>query len=423
MAKRLVTLALTMVVTAVVAFNVNAQSNEAQISESKEWKFDNITLETGTNAQEIDGLYFKGLNSTNTGYGVTSGSKSGTYTNGIAWSATCYAKVPNGSDLSSGTTMNSQRTPLGVTASSFYRSFAFNAATSGTCYVIFGSGSDSETNKFNIYFNYKNGTSWTCQTVSESATKNPKEIKLSCTTTGTFWINGTGGTYYVYAIRFEPEVVSKPTFDSDGNATGGESNLYGDDNINIKTYYKFSTSETASYSVDDTDWSEDPISISEDGYIYAYSENTVTGKKSEIAVSNKISKESEVITYPISFAGLTSSDVRFNDASLFTEGTNGNYPTYTYNETSGSMTAKGITFSYARSGNPVFMLHSNYLQGDKTQASITIQDVPEGKIVAITVAGTSGSTATTYSCSIGGTLIGTDNSVLATQKNSGSKNY
>lgn len=273
MIKRFLTLSITLLAT----LGVWAE-DEVYISTAKEWKFDNITLETGTTTQNIDGLCFKGLNSTNSSYGVKSGSNSGTYSDNTAWSTTCYAVSPGGSDLSN---TAGERKALASTSDSFRRAFAFNASVPGTCYVIFGAGSANGT--FNIYFNHKEDNTWSMSKTSVTSATTPTEVKMSSTTTGTFWISGKDVAYYVYAVRFVPESVTKPTISDDNGTitiTEGTSNLTGDSNVSIKTYYTTDGNDPTTKS-SEYDAENKPI-LTAGNTIKVISVNTVSGTTSDV---------------------------------------------------------------------------------------------------------------------------------------------
>ena len=245
---------------------------------ASEWKFDGITLATGranASPQQVisESLYFLGLNSTNTGYGVKEATKSGTLSNGDEWSSSVYAKVPSAAVLSN--TFKTLRKAGETTSTTFDRSFGFNNSTPGTCYVIFSATTASEDYKFYIYHSYSDNENKYLET-SSSYTTSLTEVALSCTKEGTFWINGNGGTYNVHYIKFVPETVTLPTINDDGTITAGESNLIGDDNIDIKTYYTIDgsspTTESSPYTT--------AITGSGSITIRAISVNTKTGTAS-----------------------------------------------------------------------------------------------------------------------------------------------
>ena len=263
---------------------LTAWADDAVVSSFQEWKFDDITLFIGrassTPQQTINNtLYFTGLNSENTGYGVKSDSQSGTLSDGKTWSATCYAKVPAGSDLS--TTFSSVRNAGSTTSTTFDRSFGFNNTVPGTCYVIFSATSASDTYKYHIYHQ----TAKNDYLTEDDAYKTTlSEIKLSSAKAGTYWINGTGGTYYVYYIKFVPEVVSSPSVSyNNGSITieEGTSNLTGESNVNIKTYYTTDGTEPTTSS-DEYNENNKPT-VSSSCTIKAISVNTVSGTASSVA--------------------------------------------------------------------------------------------------------------------------------------------
>lgn len=275
---------------------------EDEVSALTEWKFDNVTLTTTDETMSLgNGLYFKGLNSENTGYGVKESTKNGTYSDGVLWSSTSYAAVP-------GTTSNwvqafsSVRKAEASPQGTFRRSFGLNTAVPGTCYVIFGTKTASSDNKFQLYSSFKGSdNSATYRLAEADYATDPTELKLSITTAGTFWIRGTAGTYYVYAIRFVPETVSVPTINNnDGIITlnSGYSNLSGDENVVIKTYYTLDGSDPTTESTEYTGTFE----VTSSCMVKAISINTVTGTASAIASEVVTITSPVVTTYNISGA-------------------------------------------------------------------------------------------------------------------------
>jgi len=94
------------------------------------------------------------------------------------------------------------------------------------------------------------------------------------------------------------ETVSAPTFTIDGSSvtiTGGKSS---DAGAVMKTYYQIGTTSTAPAITEGT-WTEytESITMPTTGYVYAYSENTVSGLTSEVVSALVIILKQPIVAY------------------------------------------------------------------------------------------------------------------------------
>ncbi|MBP3843603.1 MAG: chitobiase/beta-hexosaminidase C-terminal domain-containing protein [Prevotella sp.] len=134
--------------------------------------------------------------------------------------------------------------------------------------------------------------------------------------------------------------------------------------------------------------------------IKAINYNSSSSVYSDVA-SMTVTIPTTLTSNSVGFVGLGTDAVSVDDASNFTiDTTNKTYSTNSTNPS--SLYANGAIFTYTR-GDGVFTLSSNSISANKPLCSIKIPGLSEGQTVFVRIAGNS-STATTISCTDGGTI-------------------
>ena len=132
-----------------------------------------------------------------------------------------------------------------------------------------------------------------------------------------------------------------------------------------------------------------------------------------LTVSTVATEPTELADDDNSFAGLGTSSVSVNNSALFAiDETNKTYSTNSTNPS--SLYANGAIFTYSR-GYGIFTLSTNSINANKPLCSIKIPGLSEGQTVFVRIAGNNNGTATTISCTDGGTIdTGISSTTLAT---------
>ena len=206
MAKRLVTLTLTVMMT------MMAWADIVTVSTEKLWTFpSSMTIPTDQQVFEYEGLYIhqkaKSDNSGYEGFSLNSGRSytSGSFSDGTEWSSNRSLVSSSGRTISSS---------YDVDAPSPTYTLSLQTTTAGTLYVIGGNG-NANAKSLNIYFKDNGGTNQQVGTVAMAAKSSdsswkyePYEAKATVESGGVFYIAGEAA-YNIYAIHFVPTATAQ----------------------------------------------------------------------------------------------------------------------------------------------------------------------------------------------------------------------
>lgn len=238
MTKRFVTLALTMLVTAMAWADIVTVSTEIL------WTFPStMSIPTGADGPQVfeyNGLYIhqkaKSDNSGYEGFSLNSGRSytNGSFSDGTEWSS------DRSLVSSSGRTIEFNSNDVDAISPTY--TLSLQTTVAGTLYVIGGNG-NTNAKKLNVSFKSAIDNKYNVVGFAEMAAKSndnnwkyePYEAKATLERAGVFYIAGEAA-YNIYAIRFVPSVYA-PTFSQEGNIitiTAGVCNING---ATVTTYY------------------------------------------------------------------------------------------------------------------------------------------------------------------------------------------
>lgn len=123
----------------------------------------------------------------------------------------------------------------------FAPSFGFNTAVPGTCYALMSTKSGK---KIRVHFSDGSTVSVNSPEVTSGSDNEIKEVALTSTKAGTFFVGGVEAAYKIYAVRFVPSAVTA-TVGTSGYATfSSTSALDFTDVTEIEAYKASSTDES-----------------------------------------------------------------------------------------------------------------------------------------------------------------------------------
>lgn len=301
MTKRFFVLSLTMILAVVSAWadNDKVASNQVTV-----WEFSGQTKDATVESTTLmNGLYIKAKASSSMKYSQVK--RSGTFSDGSSWTTT----TENASGMALYLACNSNLTPTtsyfsDLTADGTnrtFRSVAFETSIAGKIYaaVYVGSATSGSVNLYKVA-SEENAVASINVAEDLDATYKTATLEYEATESGIFVLGSKDANTTLCYMKFVPETVTAPTIsNSDGTITitAGASNLTGEGNVTIKTYYTTDGTDPTASSTEYTG----SFNVATSCIVKAISINTVTGTASgitseEVTIDEPAEQEASVST-------------------------------------------------------------------------------------------------------------------------------
>lgn len=278
--KRFFILSLTMI----LALSAWADNDKVASNQATVWEFSGQTKDaTIESTTQMNGLYIKAKTSSGMKYSQVK--RSGTFSDGSAWTTT----TDNASGIALYLASNSNLTPTTSYFSDLttdgsnrtFRSVAFETAIAGKIYAaVYVSNATS--GSINLYKVASEENVVASINVAEDLSSNKTAtLEYEATEKSIFVFGSKDANTTLCYMKFVPEAVTAPIIsNSDGTITitAGESNLTGEGNVTIKTYYTTDGTDPTASSTEYTG----SFNVTTSCTVKAISINTVTGTTSSI---------------------------------------------------------------------------------------------------------------------------------------------